>query len=404
MADEVGSARAQRQPSAIVGDRPAGVNIAPSRSRRRFLIGTAALGAAAAAGVLDVPQEDDRERAAYDAAARAIWRHSAAADLPWPVAQRELARYGTLAASNHNSQPWRFRLPEQGIVVLPEFGRQGPVEDYDGHELFVSLGCAVENIVQAADAFGFRAAPTFDARTGGMAIALDKTAPRRTPLFEAIPQRRSAPMDYDAKPVPSPHLRLLEGSGNGDGVKVLLYTQPHRLEQILGYVLAAIDAQMDDEAFAGEFLTCVRFNYRAALATRDGLFVKCLGLPSDSGLIGRLLFDLGTIKFAQKHFWSGQIRSSAGIAVLMAERNDPVHWIEAGRCGQRFALQATALGIQNAFMCYPLETRAVIPQLTAYLGIGRWSPVAMIRFGYGPPPTTTPRSLRRPVEQMIHQA
>ena len=86
-----------------------------------------------------------------------------------PDAQRELARYGTLAASNHNSQPWRFRLPERGIVVLPEFGRQGPVEDYDGHELFVSLGCAVENIEQAADAFGFRAATAFDARSGGMA-------------------------------------------------------------------------------------------------------------------------------------------------------------------------------------------------------------------------------------------
>jgi hypothetical protein len=41
----------------------------------------------------------------------------------------------------------------------------------------------------------------------------------------------------------------------------------------------------------------------------------------------------------------------------------------------------------------------MIPQFAASLGIVGWSPVAVMRFGYGP--NAPCRSLRRPVEQVI---
>lgn len=37
-------------------------------------------------------------------------------------------------------------------------------------------------------------------------------------------------------------------------------------------------------------------------------------------------------------------------AVLVASANDKAHWVETGRCYQRFALQAAALGIRNAIL------------------------------------------------------
>jgi len=42
-----------------------------------------------------------------------------------------------------------------------------------------------------------------------------------------------------------------------------------------------------------------------------------------------------------------QVRNSAGIAVFSSEASDKQHWIGAGRCYERFALQAAALGLRS---------------------------------------------------------
>jgi hypothetical protein len=96
--------------------------------------------------------------------------------------------------------------------------------------------------------------------------------------------------------------------------------------------------------------------------------------------------------------YAKQIRSSAGIAVFVSEQNNKAHWVETGRCYERFALQATALGIKNAFLNQPVEVAALRPQFAAALGIGDRRPDLVVRFGYG---TETPRSLRRPLDQII---
>jgi hypothetical protein len=44
----------------------------------------------------------------------------------------------------------RILLDKQSIVILPDLSRRCPVVDPDDHHLYVSLGCAAENILQAA--------------------------------------------------------------------------------------------------------------------------------------------------------------------------------------------------------------------------------------------------------------
>ena len=67
---------------------------------------------------------------------------------------KDLIRYATLAASGHNTQPWRFRIGAGRIDILPDFSRRTPVVDPDDHHIFVSLGCAAENLALAAAARG----------------------------------------------------------------------------------------------------------------------------------------------------------------------------------------------------------------------------------------------------------
>ena len=75
------------------------------------------------------------------------------------------------------------------------------------------------------------------------------------------------------------------------------------------------------------------------------------------------------------------------------------HWVEAGRCYQRFALQAAAMNLRTAFINQPVEVAALRPQLAAHLGLGAAErPDLLVRVGRGP---LMPRSFRRPLDAVI---
>ena len=95
--------------------------------------------------------------------------------------------------------------------------------------------------------------------------------------------------------------------------------------------------------------------------------------------------------------YATHIRSSAGIAMFISEANDPAHWVDAGRCYERFALQAAALDISNAMVNRPVEVSAIRPQFANALGIGGNRPDLVVRFGRGP---AMPKSLRHPAQAM----
>lgn len=334
----------------------------------------------------------------YEKAINATWRHSDNTGLPLSSARRELVRYATLAANSHNTQPWRFRLTDRSIFVLPDPGRRLPAVDPDDHHVYASLGCAVENVVQAAGAFGLRAVPGYDPGTRAICVDLDVAPYERTDLFDAIPRRQSTRADYDGRPVPLGHLRLLEAAGNGDGVRMLLFTERQQREEILSYLVAGNSAQMGDGAFVEELKSWIRFDYDEALSTGDGLFSKSSGNPVLPGWIGRLIFGQVFTKDDENRKYESQLRSSSGVVVFVSDRNEPAGWIEAGRCCQRFALQATALQLRHSFVNQPVEVPAVREQFAAWLGIDGRRPDLVMRFGYGP---ELPKSLRRPVEHVI---
>ncbi|MBU2410988.1 MAG: hypothetical protein KKC79_20345 [Gammaproteobacteria bacterium] len=84
--------------------------------------------------------------------------------------------------------------------------------------------------------------------------------------------------------------------------------------------------------------------------------------------------------------------------MLIAERQDPAHWVAVGRALQRFALTATSLGLKHAFINQPVEVPQFRSQLASMLGDGSRSPDIVLRFGRGP---TLPFSPRRPVASVL---
>ena len=335
----------------------------------------------------------------YEEATRRTWRHTGGGLRDRSSLLHELVRYATLAASSHNTQCWKFRAEERAITILPDLSRRCAAVDPDDHHLFVSLGCAAENLLQAALANGLKGEASFDATAdGALRVALESTKAVVSPLFEAIPKRQCTRAEFDGKPLSIEELKLLEEAGTGNGIRVLLLTDRESREKVLEYVVQANTAQMNDPAFVEELKVWIRFSDAEAVTTGDGLFARSSGNPSVPRWLGSLLFNLLFTTKGENDKYATHIRSSAGIAIFISEANDKAYWVEAGRCYERFALQAAALGIRNAFLNQSVEVSILRPQFADALGIGSHRPDLVVRFGRGP---GMPRSLRRPVQAVL---
>jgi hypothetical protein len=57
-----------------------------------------------------------------------------------PTRVREIIRQATLAASSHNTQPWKFTVRNQSITVLPDLTRRCPIVDPNDQSLVCEPG------------------------------------------------------------------------------------------------------------------------------------------------------------------------------------------------------------------------------------------------------------------------
>jgi len=268
----------------------------------------------------------------YENVADRTWRHGKVAAGDKVALLHELVRYATLAPSSHNTQCWKFRLEDNAISILPDLSRRCPAVDPDDHHLFVSLGCAAENLVQAALANGLRGHAGLDATCGNLLrVALEPTNPVASTLFQAIPERQSTRGEYDGRPLARQELELLERAGNGHGVQVIMLTERQAMEKVLEYVVQGNTAQINDHAFVAELKQWIRFSGDEAVRTGDGLYAASSGNPPLPTWMGSLLFGLFFTPKSENDKYAKHVRSSAGIAIFVSDTPGPAQWVEVGR-------------------------------------------------------------------------
>lgn len=347
--------------------------------RRDVLIGVGAL-AVAGVGAKLVVSEQMGSATAYDDAMAEM-----RAPLPEQPTTRDLIRYATLAPNGHNAQPWLFRASGNRIEILPDFGRRTPVVDPDDHHLYISLGCAAENLALASAARGRPGILTSDPRTNG-SIAFDFAAglSQASALFDAIPKRQSTRAEYDGRPVNATDLRALAAAAAAPGVDLLLITERPQIDRISDLIVSGNNTQMADAAFMRELKSWLRFNPRQAAETGDGLYSAASGSPTLPSWLGPRALDVFLTAKSESEKYARQLQSSSGVAVFVGAKENHEHWILVGRACQRFALQATALGLKHAFVNQPVEVPALRPELAELIGMpGRRTDIVM-RFGHGP--------------------
>ena len=199
--------------------------------------------------------------------------------------------------------------------------------------------------------------------------------------------------EYDGIPPTTEELDILKTACEGNGVNAMFLTDEASISNALKFILRANTAQIQNPQFVQELTEWIRFNNREALEKGDGLRGECVGSPSMPRWIGKpVLKYLAFTPRSENAKVSKQVQSSAGLVIFVSKKDDPQHWVEAGRAYERFALQATALGIKNAFLNMPVEEASVRRDLADSLGVEKDARLDfVVRFGRG---GDMPRSFR----------
>ncbi len=304
-----------------------------------------------------------------------------------------LAQLACRAASNHNTQPWQFRISADEIEIRPDFSRRCPALDPQDHHLWVSLGCAAENIMLAATDQGLN--PAISTENHSICIRLSEGAIQSASgLSRAIAHRQSTRCEYDRHPIPEAWLQTLRETARGDGVEALILQTGAQRDAVEALILEASDSQFEQAALKKELLHWLRFNEAEARASGDGLYSACSGNPTLPSWLGRLAFERFYTADSARSVLHRQLQSASGLILLHAERHDWRQWIASGRCAQRLALQLTALGLKMAFVNQPIEVATSRRKLAAALSLDGRHPEMLLRFGFANPmPTSYRRSL-----------
>jgi hypothetical protein len=306
----------------------------------------------------------------------------------------EMVRFATLAASGHNAQPWMFAISQDSIEIRPDFTRALSAVDPHHRELWISLGCALENLLLAARSFGYQGKVSYPTSRDSIQVALVPEKAEAGPLLVAIPTRQNTRGRFDSQKVPTAQIDQIQKLQLEPGVHLELVSD---LESLVDYIHEGNLRQFEDQAFVKELLSWIRFNKREAMASSDGLYTSCSGELQVPRWIGERLIS-NTNPADQAKSDTEKLRSSAGAFVIASLLDDKTSWVRSGQVYQRLALHLTSLGIQSAFLNQPIEVESLRTQLQKSLQLGSYRPQLLLRFGYAP---LLPFSLRRRVGKVL---
>lgn len=306
---------------------------------------------------------------------------------------RFVARYGMLAPSSHNTQPWLFHVRDGGLDVIGDTRRGLPVTDPFDRELVISCGAVVENITLALARLGYRSNvdvlpdprdPELYARItlSGATVPSDD----EVLLFDQIPRRHTSRVAFDPRPLSDELVRRLRADAAAEGTS-LVVVGPGQVDDVTALVMEADLLQMADPRFRRELAAWLTGRRRRDGMTRFAIEVGGIRIPPRVTPFIARTFDVGQGRAARD---SQLVEHSALLAAITTRDDDIPNWLAAGRTLQSVLLRARADGVWASFLNQPIEVDELRPRLATALGDGG-VPQLLLRLGYGPAAAPTHR-------------
>lgn len=304
----------------------------------------------------------------------------------------QIAGYAAKAPSGHNTQPWKFHITDSRISVIPDLQVALPVVDRDNRELFISLGCAVENLCISASHFGYTTR-IIECNIKGIVIELTKTGVvLESSLFPQIEKQQTNRSIYNGKKIPDKILNQLQTIPKRNSIQLYFAEIGMPFADIITeYIMKGNEIQMNDITFKNELLSWMRFNRKHVEATHNGLSYQVFGNPPLPKILAYPIVSLFLKSSVQNKSDRKKIDSSSHFVLFTMQKNTLEEWVDLGRTLQCFLLESTKIGVAYAFLNQPCEVAPLASALQTTLPINNEYPALILRIGYAKPVAYSPR-------------
>jgi len=304
-----------------------------------------------------------------------------------------LLRYAILAPSSYNSQPWRFNVSGDVIDVFADRSRWLKVADADQRELYLNLGCALENLRVSADHFGYNCSIEYFPGPQDLVARVVLQPGSQTSmdprLFPAITLRRTDRTPYEERAIEDADLITLERFGSDHDVRTDLAADSATKKWFLDLTVRADQIQYSDVDFKSEL----------GRRLGDGAMGPT-GLQAKIDQIEVAFLDNGPKQIRKD---TELINSTPYLGFISTSRDDNESRVKAGQALERIWLAATALGVSLQPMSQALEvpeTKQELARLMPANGTDMPNVQQTFRLGnaWGGAGVPTPR---RPLEEVL---
>jgi hypothetical protein len=307
-----------------------------------------------------------------------------------------------LAASPHNTQPWQFHIEADRVDLFADEKRTVGTIDPLLREQQIATGCALENLLVAAEGMGLRVREMVtdsDPATKRIAsVTFIPQPPVESAAYRAIAHRHTNRGPYlEKRTVPTKLLRELEQlNRDSHSIQVILWTERSRREQIRELIIAASEAIVVDRQQSHDSARWYRGTPQAIARSRDGVTLDAQGLSPVMAAISKLLpgpsENLADRIFLDR---TKNVHCGPGATfgtIIASAPSGKISRVSIGRLWQRIHLWGTV----NGLAMQPLNqiheridreaTTAIAPTFTRELARlvnePNWSGLFTFRMGY----------------------
>jgi hypothetical protein len=312
------------------------------------------------------------------------------------------------APSLHNTQPWRFRVHEDGLDLYADPDRRLRAIDPDGREMLISCGAALFGLRLGIRHLGYRAAVELLPEPGQPSLLARVRLGRQAPLsaeewdmLAAVPHRHTHRGPFSPDPIPPGLLPRLQHDAIAEGATLVLVDDRAR-GRLRHLVEAAARWQQRNPMVRDELRNWTR---ERGSQTRDGVpasaYSAYSALPEgetdasagwDGALTGRD-FDQGR--------GEGQLEAGGAppsvTAILVTARDTPTDWLRAGQALNRMLVHAATTWVFAALNSQPMESPPLRTLVRSRLFLPG-APQMLLEFGRA---HTAAATARRPVGDLI---
>lgn len=264
--------------------------------------------------------------------------------------------YAILAPSTHNSQPWLFKIENSSCKIYYDSNLRLPEADPLGRDLYISMGCLIDNLLIAANYFGIFKNININLKDNFVAEVffqdIGSTNHDLEYLVDTIPKRVNSRGFFESKLLPDSIQAEILAMNKNDHIRLSFVTDKEKINALASLTAEGLKIAHGKPSFRKEMSGWM---HSSISSKKDGLPGYSLKMPFVLSFIIPALvrfFNLSPL-FAKLNYKS--MGSAPFICIISASESNNLIWLEVGQLAERLMLHLSSKGIKTSIFVASIE-------------------------------------------------